>query len=181
MRNRKVNIRYRDDTSTQARDVPVDLGEAIEKLRKLKAERGMYNPGEREIPGEGKKRKKKPSRLRNVNRPAGHQAAVQDKQQHDRVQLEGGASEPDAARERVVYPAARQPPGHEGVERERRRDRRALKVLGLARGVLGYGRGGHVEAREARQAAEHEEGQAEVVDGRADADREGDGCGGDAE
>ncbi|KAK4187836.1 putative threonyl-tRNA synthetase [Podospora australis] len=44
MRNRKVNIRYRDDTSTQARDVPVDLNDAIEKLRKLKAERGMYNP-----------------------------------------------------------------------------------------------------------------------------------------
>ena len=44
MRNRKVNIRYRDDTSTQARDVPVPLDEAIEKLRKLKADRGMYNP-----------------------------------------------------------------------------------------------------------------------------------------
>ncbi|EAQ92167.1 hypothetical protein CHGG_00402 [Chaetomium globosum CBS 148.51] len=44
MRNRKVNIRYRDDTSTQARDVPVDLEDAIEKLRKLKADRGMYNP-----------------------------------------------------------------------------------------------------------------------------------------
>ena len=44
MRNRKVNIRYRDDTSTQARDVPVDLEEAIEKLRQLKADRGTYNP-----------------------------------------------------------------------------------------------------------------------------------------
>ncbi|KAK3305533.1 uncharacterized protein B0T15DRAFT_200836 [Chaetomium strumarium] len=44
MRNRKVNIRYRDDTSTQARDVPVDLEEAVEKLRKLKVDRGMYNP-----------------------------------------------------------------------------------------------------------------------------------------
>ncbi len=44
MRNRKVNIRYRDDTSTQARDVPVDLDEAVQKLRKLKADRGMYNP-----------------------------------------------------------------------------------------------------------------------------------------
>lgn len=44
MRNRKVNIRYRDDTSTQARDVPVDLDEAVLKLRKLKADRGMYNP-----------------------------------------------------------------------------------------------------------------------------------------
>ncbi|KAK5653533.1 hypothetical protein OQA88_8792 [Cercophora sp. LCS_1] len=44
MQNRKVNIRYRDDTSTQARDVPVPLDEAIQKLVKLKAERGMYNP-----------------------------------------------------------------------------------------------------------------------------------------
>lgn len=44
MRNRKVNIRYRDDTSTQARDVPLDLEEAVQKLRKLKEERGMYNP-----------------------------------------------------------------------------------------------------------------------------------------
>jgi len=44
MRARKVNIRYRDDTSTQARDVPVPLEEAIEKLRKLKEERGSYNP-----------------------------------------------------------------------------------------------------------------------------------------
>ncbi|KAK4653208.1 threonyl-tRNA synthetase [Podospora pseudocomata] len=44
MRNRKVNIRYRDDTSTQARDVPFDLDEAIQKLRQLKSDRGMYNP-----------------------------------------------------------------------------------------------------------------------------------------
>lgn len=44
LRSRKVNIRYRDDTSTQARDVPFDLDEAVEKLRKLKADKGMYNP-----------------------------------------------------------------------------------------------------------------------------------------
>ncbi len=44
MRNRKVNIRYRDDTSTQARDVPVDLEDAVAKLRTLKQDRGMYNP-----------------------------------------------------------------------------------------------------------------------------------------
>ncbi|KAK0610457.1 threonyl-tRNA synthetase [Bombardia bombarda] len=43
-KNRKVNIRYRDDTSTQARDVPVALDEAVEKLCKLKAERASYNP-----------------------------------------------------------------------------------------------------------------------------------------
>lgn len=43
-KNRKVNIRYRDDTSTQARDVPVALNDAVEKLRELKADRGIYNP-----------------------------------------------------------------------------------------------------------------------------------------
>ena len=43
-KNRKVNIRYRDDTSTQARDVPVALNDAVEKLRALKADRGIYNP-----------------------------------------------------------------------------------------------------------------------------------------
>ncbi|KAK3320065.1 hypothetical protein B0T19DRAFT_433757 [Cercophora scortea] len=43
-KNRMVNIRYRDDTSTQARDVPVPLDEAVEKLCKLKADRGIYNP-----------------------------------------------------------------------------------------------------------------------------------------
>ncbi|KAK4216351.1 threonyl-tRNA synthetase [Rhypophila decipiens] len=43
-KNRKVNIRYRDDTSTQARDVPVPLDEAVSKLRALKADRGRYNP-----------------------------------------------------------------------------------------------------------------------------------------
>jgi threonyl-tRNA synthetase len=39
-----VNVRYRDDTSTQDRGKPVPLDEAIEKLRKLKADRGTYNP-----------------------------------------------------------------------------------------------------------------------------------------
>ncbi|KAK4161668.1 hypothetical protein QBC43DRAFT_268261 [Cladorrhinum sp. PSN259] len=52
MRNRKVNIRYRDDTSTQARDVPVDLEVAIQKLRELKSSRGMYNPFPAEKPAE---------------------------------------------------------------------------------------------------------------------------------
>lgn len=41
---RMVNVRYRDDTSTQDRGKPVPLDEAIEKLRKLKADRGTYNP-----------------------------------------------------------------------------------------------------------------------------------------
>ncbi len=41
---RQVNVRYRDDTSTQDRGKPVSLDEAMEKLLKLRADRGSYNP-----------------------------------------------------------------------------------------------------------------------------------------
>lgn len=44
MQGRMVNIRYRDDQSTQDRGTPVPLDEAIAKLKQLKADRGMYNP-----------------------------------------------------------------------------------------------------------------------------------------
>ncbi len=39
-----MNVRYRDDTSTQDRGKPVSLDEAMEKLLKLRADRGSYNP-----------------------------------------------------------------------------------------------------------------------------------------
>jgi len=41
---RMVNVRYRDDPSSQDRGVPVPLDEVISKLTKLKSDRGMYNP-----------------------------------------------------------------------------------------------------------------------------------------
>ena len=44
MRGRQVNVRYRDDTSAQDRGKPVALDEAVEKLVKLKHDKGMYNP-----------------------------------------------------------------------------------------------------------------------------------------
>ncbi|KAI2601810.1 threonyl-tRNA synthetase [Hypoxylon sp. NC1633] len=44
MKGRQVNVRYRDDTSTQDRGKPVLLNEAVEKLRRLRADRGTYNP-----------------------------------------------------------------------------------------------------------------------------------------
>jgi threonyl-tRNA synthetase len=44
MRGRQVNVRYRDDTSTQDRGKPVPLDEAIEKLVTLRDEKGTYNP-----------------------------------------------------------------------------------------------------------------------------------------
>lgn len=80
----------------------------------------------------------------------------------------------------MADPALRQPVRHQGVEGERRRDGRALEVARLAGGVLGDRRHRHVEARQPRQAAEHEEGKAQVVERRADAEREGDRGGGDA-
>ncbi|KAI1086649.1 threonyl-tRNA synthetase [Rostrohypoxylon terebratum] len=44
MKGRQVNVRYRDDTSTQDRGKPVLLEEVVEKLQKLRADRGSYNP-----------------------------------------------------------------------------------------------------------------------------------------
>ncbi|TDZ29556.1 Threonine--tRNA ligase [Colletotrichum spinosum] len=44
MKGRQVNVRYRDDTSSQDRGKPVSLNEAMEKLKKLREERGTYNP-----------------------------------------------------------------------------------------------------------------------------------------
>ncbi|KAI1406957.1 threonyl-tRNA synthetase [Hypoxylon sp. FL1857] len=44
MKGRQVNVRYRDDTSTQDRGKPVSLDEVVEKLQKLRADRGSYNP-----------------------------------------------------------------------------------------------------------------------------------------
>ncbi|KAI1471842.1 threonyl-tRNA synthetase [Daldinia caldariorum] len=44
MKGRQVNVRYRDDTSTQDRGKPVSLDEVVTKLRGLRADRGTYNP-----------------------------------------------------------------------------------------------------------------------------------------
>lgn len=44
MKGRQVNVRYRDDTSTQDRGKPVSLEEVVEKLQKLRVDRGSYNP-----------------------------------------------------------------------------------------------------------------------------------------
>lgn len=44
MKNRQVNIRNRDDTSSQDRGTPVDVEEAIKKLVSLRDERGSKNP-----------------------------------------------------------------------------------------------------------------------------------------
>ena len=53
MNGREVNVRNRDDTSTQDRGKPVPLKEAIEKLKALRDERGSENP----FPGVAEKEK----------------------------------------------------------------------------------------------------------------------------
>ncbi|KLU84541.1 threonyl-tRNA synthetase [Magnaporthiopsis poae ATCC 64411] len=44
MNGRQVNVRNRDDPATQDRGQPISLDVAIEKLTKLRDERGTYNP-----------------------------------------------------------------------------------------------------------------------------------------
>jgi threonyl-tRNA synthetase len=50
MKGREVNVRNRDDTSSQDRGKPVPLQEAIEKLTALRDERRSDNP----FPGDAK-------------------------------------------------------------------------------------------------------------------------------
>ena len=44
MDNRQVNVRWRDDPSTQDRGKPIPLDEAVEKLVKLRDEKSYDNP-----------------------------------------------------------------------------------------------------------------------------------------
>lgn len=116
-----------------------------------------------------------------MDRLARHQTSVQHEHDHDGVDFERSPGEPHAAGDGLVDPAAVHPVRHHGVEPEGRRYGRALKVLGLASRVLGDGGRGHVEACETGEAAQHEEGQTHVVEGRAYADGEGNNGGGQAE
>lgn len=89
------------------------------------------------------------------------------------MNLERGAREPGAARHGVEDTVLRHPPGHEGVEPQRRRDGRALEVARLARRIFGDVDCRDVEAGQAREAAEHEDGEKGMVEGCAKADAEG--------
>jgi len=56
MESRQVNVRNRDDTSTQDRGKPIPLDIALERLVKLRDDRGSYNPfpATKKEGGEGK-------------------------------------------------------------------------------------------------------------------------------
>ena len=119
--------------------------------------------------------------LGDVDGLARHQAGVDEEQPDDGVHLEEGIGKPDTARERLVDPALAYPPGHEGVQAERRRDGGSLEVLRLAALVLGNHRSRHIEAGKAGETAKNIEGEADVVGRCAKTDREGGNGGGDTE
>lgn len=106
---------------------------------------------------------------------------MQHEDGHDRVKLEHTPRKPDTTGDGIVYRARVHPVGHERVKTQRRGDGCSLEVAGFARGVLGDVGGGDVEAREAGETAEDEEGKANVVERGADADGEGDDGGSEAE
>lgn len=106
---------------------------------------------------------------------------MQHKHHRERVELERRPLQRDAQRQLGVDPALADEVGHHADEGEAGRDRRALEVVRLARGVLGQLRDRHVEAREPGEAAEDEDGEEDVVGRRAKAEGEGGGGGGHAE
>lgn len=89
------------------------------------------------------------------------------------MELQRGSLRPRPQRQIVQRPALGDPVRHQRRDRQRRRDGRAFEVLALARCVLGHVGHRDVEARQARQPAQYEEGQEQVVDGRAEPDGEG--------
>lgn len=72
-------------------------------------------------------------------------------------------------------------PCHSGHYAQARRYGRSLKVLAFSGSVFRKRGHGDVEAGEAREAAEDEEGQEERIERGAEAEREGGGGGGDTE
>lgn len=55
-------------------------------------------------------------RFRYVQRFAGHQAAVNEEHQHNGVELQSRAGEPETAGDLVEHPALRNPVGHQRID-----------------------------------------------------------------
>lgn len=103
-------------------------------------------------------------RLRNPYRPTNHRASPPHENRHSRMHLPQLSDPNDPQRNIRQRPAVPHPHGHPGGDAQRSGDWGALEVARLARRVLGQGGDGDVEAREARQAAEDEEGEEESVE-----------------
>ena len=115
----------------------------------------------------------RPLGLRDVQRLARHQAAMDQEYSDNRVELEGSAGEPQATRDLVEDPTLRDAVGHASVNAERGGNGGALEIAGLARGVVRDVSSRDIEARQTHEAAEHKEGQEDVVQHGAQAEAEG--------
>lgn len=116
-----------------------------------------------------------------MQRLAGHQAAVDEEHQHDGVELQSRTGEPETTRDLVEHPTLLDPVGHQGINAQRGGDRGSLKVARLSGGIVGDVGRRDVEARQPREAAQHENSQEYVIDGSAQTETESNTGGGKAE
>ena len=101
-----------------------------------------------------------------------HRAAPDDKHADDRMHLQRASKQIRTTHHhtaehpclRTLHPAQIDQGGHARHDAERGWDGEAFKVFALARRVLGEARHGNVEARQAGEPAEDEEGEEESVE-----------------
>ncbi|KAK5625575.1 hypothetical protein RRF57_001291 [Xylaria bambusicola] len=102
-----------------------------------------------------------------------HKTPMDEEQEYHGVNLERGASEPEAAGNFGEDAVLRDPPCHEGVEAQCRRDGCALEVARLPRGVLRDVGCRDIEASKTCQTAEYKDHEADVIESCAQANAEG--------
>jgi hypothetical protein len=106
---------------------------------------------------------------------ADHETAVQHKHEHNRMELEHRALQPQAHGDLCQRPALVHPESHDLHIDQGHGNRCAFEVLGFAGCVLGDHGDGDVEACETGEAAENEEAEQDVIEGCAKTEGEGGG------
>jgi len=112
------------------------------------------------------------SKFRDVYRLGNHCTAAGSENQDCGMELQQPGSR-SAEGQVVQVPSLMRPVCHDHDNREGSRDRGALKVLGLSRSILRERLNRHVEAREAREAAENEKREDDGIQERTKAESEG--------
>lgn len=120
------------------------------------------------------------SRFGNVERLRHHTTSMSEEDADHRMYLQQPLSD-RSVRNRILNPVSSHPERHESNDAQARRNGQTFKVLGFAAGVLGDVSRRDVEASQACESREDEDGQKELVEGSANADRERTRCGSDAE
>lgn len=100
--------------------------------------------------------------------------------QHNRMHLRPQYLD-NSQRQILTDPSLGHPESVEADNGERSGCGETFEIFRFSGGVVGDGAGGYVEAGETEEAGEGEDGEEELVEGGAEAEGEGYGCGGDAE